>query len=159
MDKKSVEAYAKAYCVLWRRLDHLSKTEPKPNSIALHAADINRAAMYPARGFTDAMTKALKFHAITDEDNDLIGQFINDVDDTDLQFDKPVNLELQGLWQQTYYKWRTIYTPAQAAETLGVTKQRISDLIKNGQLDYVKVGRRYYIPGYSVDRRVREVNS
>ena len=50
-------------------------------------------------------------------------------------------------------------TPDQAAKVLGVTKQRVSALIKNEQLDAVKIGGRYYLTSYSVHQREREMKN
>jgi excisionase family DNA binding protein len=41
---------------------------------------------------------------------------------------------------------------AQSAETLGVTRQRVHDLIKNGQIIACKLGRYYYIQTIEVER-------
>jgi excisionase family DNA binding protein len=41
---------------------------------------------------------------------------------------------------------------AQSAEVLGVTRQRVHDLIKNGQIVARKLGRYYYIEAIEVER-------
>ncbi|BCL38962.1 helix-turn-helix domain-containing protein [Nostoc sp. MS1] len=41
---------------------------------------------------------------------------------------------------------------AQAAKLLGVSRQRVHDLIKNGQILACKLGRYYYIEHAEVDR-------
>jgi excisionase family DNA binding protein len=41
---------------------------------------------------------------------------------------------------------------AQAAENLGVTRQRVHDLIKNGQIIARKLGRYYYIEAIEIER-------
>jgi excisionase family DNA binding protein len=41
---------------------------------------------------------------------------------------------------------------AQSAEILGVTRQRVHDLIKNGQIIACKLGRYYYIQTIEVER-------
>ncbi|HAG84517.1 MAG TPA: DNA-binding protein [Cyanobacteria bacterium UBA12227] len=41
---------------------------------------------------------------------------------------------------------------AQAVELLGVTRQRVHDLIKNGQIVARKLGRYYYIEAREIER-------
>ncbi|MBD2189211.1 helix-turn-helix domain-containing protein [Pseudanabaena mucicola] len=41
---------------------------------------------------------------------------------------------------------------AQTAEKLGVTRQRVHDLIKNGQIIARKLGRYYYIESSEIER-------
>lgn len=41
---------------------------------------------------------------------------------------------------------------AQTAKLLGVSRQRVHDLIKNGQIVACKLGRYYYIDNVEVDR-------
>jgi excisionase family DNA binding protein len=41
---------------------------------------------------------------------------------------------------------------AQAVELLGVTRQRVHDLIKNGQIVACKLGRYYYIEAGEIER-------
>jgi excisionase family DNA binding protein len=45
-----------------------------------------------------------------------------------------------------------ILSVSQAAQALGVTRQRVHDLIKNGQIIAHKLGRYYYIETTEVER-------
>ena len=150
MNDKTVAAYAKAFTVVQRALDRGKKPGDRNNPY-----DWEKCCLRPSDGFTPLYLRAVKTHALTQTDEDLIAAFLDEVDaDDNIHTPRPIPPEQQALWQLTYFHWDKVYTVEEAAEELGVSKQRITALIRNGQLDAVKVRNRYYyIAGYSVERR------
>jgi excisionase family DNA binding protein len=45
-----------------------------------------------------------------------------------------------------------LFSVSQSAQLLGVTRQRVHDLIKNGQIVAHKLGRYYYIAAIEIER-------
>lgn len=147
MNDQSAKAYAKAYGVIERAMAR--KGSP------LSAHDRDTCIDRPFDGFTPLYLRAVKMGALTETDERLIGLFLDEVDPRDdLHAERPIPIPQQGVWELEYEHWRELYTPGEVATKLGVTKQRVSALIKNGQLDSVKIGGRYLVPNYSVTRRL-----
>ena len=149
MQDAAIKAYARAFCVVAHELEQTGKYNiPKL---------IDRCAERPYDGFTQPYLMAIRENVLTSKDIELISSFFEDVDpDDELHLDRPLSQEKQGMWLLEYMHWREMYTPAQAAEKLGVTKQRISALIKDRKLQAVKCGGSYYISGASVNMRAKE---
>lgn len=139
-----VKAFAKAFVVVKKALERVKQE--------VTANDIDYAAEHPAEGFTRLLMRAVKNHAISNEDNDLIAAFIDEVDGAFEDEDK-TTADQCCTWFVIYYQWQDLYTASEAAKMLGVTKQRISALKKAGKLEYVSVHGRDYFPNATIEQR------
>lgn len=155
MKDSTVKAYARAFCVLRRAILRKDDTGRADGSV-ITPHMLEECMSRPADGMTPLFLRATKMKALTEADNDLIGAFLEGVDVEDIHTPRPIPQEQQGIWLLEYYHWRDYYTVSEAADELGVSKQRISKLIKDGRLDYVKVRNRYYISNQSVELRKDE---
>lgn len=150
MQDDTIKAYARAFAVVANAIKREDASYNIPNLI-------DKCSRYPVQGFTEAYQLAMRTNALTDRDEELIRVFLDAVDPGDIYQSEPLPPERQGVWVIAYQHWREAYTPAQAAEALGVTKQRISALIKDGKLDAIKAGKYVYISCASVQRRLKGI--
>lgn len=150
MQDATVKSYARAFAVITRALKENGSRIDLPSLIDKASAD-------PVDGFTPVFVKAVHENVLVTKINRLVQTILDEVDSTDdLHPARPLPQYQQGLWLLEYEHWKDYMTPSEAAEKLGVTKQRISALIQNDQLEAIKVGKNWYISSFSVDTRIPE---
>ncbi len=146
-----VKAYARAYGVCERAI--------KRAGGRITGTERDFCEANPPAGFTIVYMKAVRMRALDSRDEQLIGLYLDSVPgDFEVKQDKRISFEKRGVFTLEKTRWHDM-TPDQAAKVLGVTKQRVSALIKNEQLDAVKIGGRYYLTSYSVHQRAREMKN
>lgn len=143
--EKTIKAYARATTVLDRAMGGLTPSQ------------FDHCCEKPVDTFTQLYLQATKRGILSSTDEDIISACLNEVDEVDIHNATPLPVPLQGVWQLEFFHWREVFTPEQAAEELGITRQRISQLISDGKLEAMKVGKRYFISGASVNRRKRDM--
>lgn len=150
MQDKEVRAYAQATATVQRAF--------KRHNDLLGANIVNEAARFPARGFMMALQDGLKKDYITPEDHRLIASYLDVLDGSvDNEDEEPLGNRQGCNWWVLYYQWQRLMTAKEAADELGVTRQRISALKKAGKLDYVTVdGHDYFTCASVTQRRIQD---
>lgn len=107
----------------------------------------------PSIGVPLVIQKALCMQALDTLDGKLISHYLKDVpgdfDDLSNTWLGPKNREIFAREKTRFHDM----TPLEAANELRISKQRVGEIIKEGNLDGIKLGGRYYVASYSVHRR------
>ena len=155
MKDDEVRACARTFCILRKALRRAGVKERNPERFGPTPAEFENCGRSPLKGLTPLFIKAARNRVLTEADDAFIAATLDEVDASDENMNCRLDERQQGIWQIEYYHWRDYYTPEQVAEKLGVTRQRVSALMKSGQLESIKINsRKCYIPGYSVERRL-----
>lgn len=144
-----VRAYARAYGVCEKAI--------KRAGGRITDTEYDFCEANPPAGFTIVFLKAVRMRALSRHEEQLIGYYLESVPgDFSVDQNKRTSFEKRGIFLLEKMRWHDM-TPEQAAKELGVTKQRVSVLIKNEQLDAIKIGGRYFVTSHSVHQRAQEM--
>lgn len=143
MKDQTVWAYARAYEVAKRAIE-------REGGHVTEAEDLN-SLRQPQRIFAQLYNKASMMGALNDYDEGLIRHYLDEATETP-ELDEVVNPSQQQIMIWAAMDWHNL-TPAQAAEELGITEQRVRQLIQSRLLDAVKIKGKWFVSGKSVRRR------